>query len=57
MKITWKMKFWLIYYKLLKWRTHDVFFEEYPKGYLYIGARKYGQSPKNLFHLNLKSFE
>ena len=58
-KITLIMKLWCFYYKLLKWRTHQVFIVQYHcqnrnREQLYIGARRHGQSPKNLFHLNLR---
>ena len=51
-----KVLFYLFYYRLARWRTHEVFLSKDPHGHLYIGARKHGQSPKNRFHLNLKSF-
>lgn len=51
-----KISFYLLYYRLARWRTHEVFLAKDPHGQLYIGARKHGQSPKNVFHLNLKSF-
>ena len=51
-----KVLCYLFYYRLTRWRTHEVFLSEDPHGQLYIGARKHGQSPKNLFHLNLRSF-
>ena len=51
-----KISFYLLYYRLARWRTHEVFLAKDPHGHFYIGARKYGQSPKNVFHLNLKSF-
>ena len=58
MQILMKIKVlcYLLYYRLARWRTHEVFLAKDPHGHLYIGARKHGQSPKNWFHLNLKSF-
>ena len=57
-KITLKMKLWCLFYKVLKWRTHEVFIRRYKQlGYrerIYIGARRYGQAPKNVFHINLR---
>ena len=58
-KITIRMRLWCLYYKLLKWRTHEVFIGRmkmrgsFPDK-IYIGARRYGQSPKNVFHVNLR---
>ena len=58
MQILMKIKVlsYLFYYRLARWRTHEVFLAKAPHGQLYIGARRHGQSPKNVFHLNLKSF-
>ena len=58
-KVTFVMKLLCLYYKLLMWRTHEVYIvqyhcQEYNTERLYIGARRHGQSAKNLYHINLR---
>ena len=58
-KVTLRMKLTCLYYRLMRWRTHDVFIvqyycDNYQTERLYIGARRHGQSAKNLYHINLR---
>ena len=53
-----KANFWLYFFRILKWRTHDVFIGiARPPGnaYFYIGAMdKKQRVTKNIFHKKVK---
>lgn len=55
MRVLVKMKavFYVLYYRCKHYRTHEVFLAKDRNG-LYVGARRHHQSPKNVFHLDLK---